>query len=975
MKRIFSLIATIISLQTFARDTIPYAVASQPWQEQLGNHRAVIAIDSCPDAVAVKIEWRRRDRDAEKKRIIITDSAGNMVRNILRKSINREEGQFYFQPFKNVKKYYVYYMPWKGKKSSGYFEGDYLSTEEPGDKKWIETNHLTNNPINITIAKVICFESRTAFDSFYPMEVIATNKEVEKMIKGNHSDFILFTERRQYPVRMPDDIPAKWIADGPQNKLVDTASKNEYFTFQVAVFASEKNLHNITVEYENNAYPVTCFNLEGRNSKGAYFTQKIDVEKGKVQPLWFGVDIPRDAKSGLSSMNVWIKADNGSRQKITLSLFINEKVLDDRGDAELWRHSRLRWLNSTLGIDSTVVAPYSPLKVDGHTITGKTGKMRINDVGLPASIEANGNEMLQSQTRFILETEQGVIRLNPSSFRFLSKKDGVVGWQATAVNNDVALTCNGTMEADGYISYKLQVVSKKDLSINDIRLELPVKQQAAKYFMGMGLPGTKCPSSYNWKWKGPQDAFWMGDVQAGLYCELRGATYSGPLLNLYHPQPPASWYNNDKGGFNISSTSAAIKASATSGHRTFTAGDSVSFEFALLITPVKKINTNDQFTNRYYHNGAMPSPSEEDLQAGIKIINVHHANPVNPYINYPFISVDSIKDFTARWHAKGLKVKMYYTIRELSDQVAELWALRSLGSEIFATGNGGGYMWLREHLVNGYRPEWFTTISGYEASDAAILTSGDSRWYNYYVEGLYWLVKNTNIDGLYLDDVAYDRNMLKRMRKVMDLAKPGCILDLHSNTGFSHGPATQYTEFFPYINKLWFGESFQYNKMPPENWLVEVSGIPFGLMGDMLHAGGNPWRGMVYGMTVRYPWFTEGVNCDPRDIWKIWDDFGIADANMKGYCDKDAVVTTSDSAVKATAFIKKDRLLIAVASWAQEKVSVQLNIDWNKIGWKPSPVVVAPAINHFQPAASFKPGEAILIEPQKGWLLIYEKNK
>ena len=147
-----------------------------------------------------------------------------------------------------------------------------------------------------------------------------------------------------------------------------------------------------------------------------------------------------------------------------------------------------------------------------------------------------------------------------------------------------------------------------------------------------------------------------------------------------------------------------------------------------------------------------------------------------------------------------------------------------------------------------------------------IANSGESRWYNYYVESLGWLLKNVGIDGLYLDDVSYDRRILKRMRRVMAAAKRDCIIDLHSNTGFSIGPATQYTEFFPYVDKIWFGESFRYNQMSPDQWLVECSGIPFGLMGDMLQGGGKRWLGMVYGMTARMPW-TDAA--DPRPVrWR-----------------------------------------------------------------------------------------------------------
>ena len=168
-----------------------------------------------------------------------------------------------------------------------------------------------------------------------------------------------------------------------------------------------------------------------------------------------------------------------------------------------------------------------------------------------------------------------------------------------------------------------------------------------------------------------------------------------------------------------------------------------------------------------------------------------------------------MKSFVDRYHEKGIKVKIYYTIRELTNYVTEIWALRSLGDEILGNGRGGGYPWLREHFISGYRPQWYQHNDD-GTVDASILTAtGESRWFNYYIEGLGWLVRNLDIDGLYLDDVSFDRHILKRMRKVMEHEKPGSLIDLHSNTGFSKGPAKQYAEFFPYVDKIWFGESFQ----------------------------------------------------------------------------------------------------------------------------------------------------------------------
>ena len=40
--------------------------------------------------------------------------------------------------------------------------------------------------------------------------------------------------------------------------------------------------------------------------------------------------------------------------------------------------------------------------------------------------------------------------------------------------------------------------------------------------------------------------------------------------------------------------------------------------------------------------------------------------------------------------AAGRKVKIYYTVRELTTHLPELWALRSLGDEVLADGPGGG---------------------------------------------------------------------------------------------------------------------------------------------------------------------------------------------------------------------------------------------------------------------------------------------
>ena len=257
------------------------------------------------------------------------------------------------------------------------------------------------------------------------------------------------------------------------------------------------------------------------------------------------------------------------------------------------------------------------------------------------------------------------------------------------------------------------------------------------------------------------------------------------------------------------------------------------------------------------------------------------------------------------------------------------------------------------------------------------MNSGMNRWHNYYVEGMNWLVQHVGIDGIYLDDVAFDRVTMKRIKRVLtEDGHPG-IIDLHSanqynkNDGFNNS-AMLYMEHFPYLNRLWFGEYFDYEHNDPGFFLTEVSGIPFGLMGEMLQDGGNPWRGMIYGMTNRMPW-SDGA--DPRPIWKLWDEFGMQGTEMIGYWSSHCPVRTNYDQVLATVYTKNGAALLAIASWADTNVDAQLQIDWKALGIdKGRANIEAPFVKNFQTAKTFMPGEVIPIAKGKGiWLIIKQK--
>ena len=137
-------------------------------------------------------------------------------------------------------------------------------------------------------------------------------------------------------------------------------------------------------------------------------------------------------------------------------------------------------------------------------------------------------------------------------------------------------------------------------------------------------------------------------------------------------------------------------------------------------------------------------------------------------------------------------------------------------------------------------------------------------------------------------------------------------------------------------------------------------------MGEMLEGGGNPWRGMLYGMTGRSP------RVDNGPLWHLWDSFGMQKSEMIGYWVKDNPVKTNSDKTLATIYSHPgEKTLISLATWEEGDAKVTLSVDWAKLGLDPSKVTLyAPAIADFQTEATWKPGDEITVPKGKGLLII-----
>ncbi len=944
--------------------------------DSLGNHRVVLRVGEKTDAAFADILWRRRDRHPDHKQVIIVDSAsGEQIVNAKWLHIDRERGTAVFQTPSAPGTYFVHYLLYRTKGSSNYPRGFYVPAAETASPEW--TAGMTPGRIaGLPRARVVRFESTDDLNTFFPMEVIATAGEMAKLRRAHPAPLLLFPEDRSHSIRMTADLPAHWAATGPSGRYAGVAHQGEYFTFQIGAFASRRRVTIAGVVMDElrdarghmlKAERFSSFNTSGRDWRGAPFERAIDIDSGHVQALWCGIDIPDNQHPGTYTGKMTIVPEGLPPQKIQLSITVKDTVVPAHGDDIPGNLTRLRWLNSILAQDDSLIQPFTPVMRTADTLRILGRSVVLAPSGLPAAITSTFSpevtstghtprRVLAAPIVLVVSDSLGNdLRWEDRGLRFTGAGPGVIRWASNAATGPFDVELRGRLECDGFADFEITLTARKAAALRDIRLDIPVDPAAARYAMGLGVKGGYRPRTLDWHWQRSlnQDALWLGDVNAGFQCSFRDSNYERPLnTNFYLSKPlnmPASWENGGKGGIRfVPSPDSVVVLRAYSGERRVRAGERLHYYFSLLLTPFKTISTDRQWATRFYHRY---EPVERISAKGANTINVHHATEINPYINYPFLRPAAMKAYVDSAHAIGSRVKIYYTVRELSNRAPEMPMLRSLGTEVLSGGPGGGFSWLQEHLDTNYIAAWFVP----ELKDAAVINSGISRWHNYYVEGLDWLARNVGIDGLYIDDVAFDRTTMKRVRKTLDRHRPGALIDLHSANQFNPrdgfaSSANLYLEHFPYIDRLWFGEYFDYDSRP-DYWMVEISGIPFGLMGEMLEKGGNPWRGMVYGMTARLPWAG-----DPSPIWKAWDDFEMQGSRMVGYWSPDLPVKTGHPDLLATAYIKPGKTLVALASWAPDSLRCDLSMDWRRLGIDPQGATLhAPAIAGFQEERRIRP--------------------
>lgn len=790
------------------------------------------------------------------------------------------------------------------------------------------------------------------------------------------------------PYPFKDSLPST----EPTKAFTLKAGQNGQTPFQIIVSSTEDRV--ITgLEADG----VTCLLLEGMDIEGKPFKKSMSAEANKPWPFWCLIKEPISGK-----LDFILHLESEDDIAFSLTVEVSERY--DRRLEDKDSLARLAWLNDTEGSEDTVTKGYSPIVCEGNTVRlmghditvsqeGFIKSIRTHFCGCNDRLSADSREMLAKPLQYRFFENKKEIEWTPKGLEIHRDSETACHWRATNTCDGLNLITEGTIEFDGSVRLQARIENAVGRTLS-VRLCYEPLPAFSRYFMGLGKQGGATPDTYQWKWdeNRHQNSVWCGSMNGGVFLRPTADDVKRPLVNIYYHHSrnhmPQNWVNQGKGRFSLDRNKGELFFDSGE----WVAEESNSFCADIRITPFKTVNMTEHWNTHYYHkNFNVPyvcEDAEEAERVGCTHINVHHGNDTIPFINYPMYDVSALKKLAESAHERGLGLKPYYTVRELTTCLPELPVLRSLGKEIFPEptykqggvyNQGGTDPFITEHFGDSVITAWKHTFAGgkYDGiTDPSVLTDPHGRICNFYLGGLSWLIDTVGIDGLYIDDVAYGKTVMRRVRRLFDRKKPNAKIDFHTcnhyfdtkelSFGLGHN-MLMYMELFPYLDSLWIGELYDYNETDGDYWLTEISGLPFGLMSEMLEGGGNVWRGMLFGMTSRYPFYQYYQGSSPVPVWTMRKAFDKAE--MLGFWEDEQPIFADNRDVLCTVYHDKEneRFLCCFANFGKGAADFRLcGTDLSRKR------IYAPPIEDIQEEREFNASTSFTVSEKGGIMLIIE---
>lgn len=604
------------------------------------------------------------------------------------------------------------------------------------------------------------------------------------------------------------------------------------------------------------------------------------------------------------------------------------------------------WLNNALGKEETVVAPWTPVRVDGRAVEIWGRRYDFGPDGLPAQIVAAGQPLLTAPWRLVAETAAGPLRFIPAPARLKVTRLGDTKATVTAESTADGWTLRvvTTVEFDGFAWSELTLAPPARNVLRRLWLELPVAKKYAKYRLPVFNDPVTIPAagiataviaSLDWNNQTANGLTWIGDEDRGL---------------CFQAEHGANWRPADR-RHEITLTpdgdSWLWRCHLQDGEGPF-AGPQ-TYGFAWQASPVKPM------------------------------VNAHGPRPVGDgwYPSTPPATVAELDRFFAG--AQALGVKEAHTHEPWTEIMGYPFSFRNMDQVRAATraarAHGVRNCLYSHPVLSTLAPEWDEWGAEFSLKDPPVAAfqrtppqdlhfiCHDTPWSDFYIWGWVRLIKEYGVGGMYFDGtygagvctnpyhahaqkyadgtpapvqpLRAARAFMLRLRRATQAADPGFFF-----LGHGGGPgAAAFLDYFMTGENFWvapagFEVPLDYLRvllspqwgLPRDFYRGPVLEQPYIRPLALAHGYGTWTSGDVPGSETAI-WRTP--------VWKAWDAYGIDRAEFVPYWKNDPRVRSSQPDVVASFYVKPGSVLLAAATAKRQPPVAIVTVDVNALGLDP----------------------------------------
>lgn len=623
------------------------------------------------------------------------------------------------------------------------------------------------------------------------------------------------------------------------------------------------------------------------------------------------------------------------------------------------------WMGSKAGTTEEVLAPWTPMEVEGEKIKCWGRTYEFFSSFLPVNIELLGSSILSGPIKLSASVNKKLVSLSECKPSIITRSGSKVVLKTSAQYDKLEVSSEVLIEYDGMVRIDLTLNPKGNVTIDALTLQIPLKKEFATLYHWPGLWG-------GGKFSGalPEEglqlpfkcSLWLGNEDCGLN---------------WFAESDEKWSNKDVNAvIKVESDSRGATMNIQFIDQPLEINSPLNYTFGLQATPVKPYP--EGWRQWHITHGASygmekpPAPTSSNTSPlstldklkrdGVNTI-VFHENWTDIQ-NYPETTYEKeLKSLVSECHRLGMKILLYFGY-ELADIAPEFDAcyeetLRKIPGEKIS-----GWFYTRQPPQKDYGVCY------------------NSPWQDFLADGIQYAVDKYDIDGVYLDGTVLPwacpnylhgcgykdkegkikktypifavRALMKRLYAIC--TKKGGMVNVHNST-CCVAPTLSFSTSY------WEGEHLQdafkkckkvtelLDVLPLSVFRAEFMGSNWGVPAELLVYASGKWDfnsalaiTLLHGVLVRP--YVHSMGKIPK-IWKVMDDFGVdaKDCVWYPYWRNSELIKIAQDGTLASIYSRsKKGALLVVSNLTEEAQEIQINLNFTKLGLNSKELQIQDAI-------------------------------